>query len=174
MQTKPDKKDKKKYRLIIVLVILALLAVMVALWAVFGRNRMPVLTPDRVPEPEEHAEPMPDAGEESTAGGNSVSLTYSDQVTIDLSAETAALIFANPGKSSGDILLQIEVQQQILVQSGAIAPGNQVSTLDLLPNAVGMLQEGIYEGNFHLYFYDAEGERADVDTIIPITIFVKH
>ena len=68
-----------------------------------------------------------DSGEklEAEEGGGAVSLTYSNEVTIDLSDKAASLVFANPGKSVQDMVVQIVIDDTVIVQSGTLKPGNQ-------------------------------------------------
>ena len=179
MQTNGEKKDRRSKYLILLLLLITLIAVGVTVWALFFRDTRPVLTPDYAPqETEAHAETIPgDSGDklEQPQGGGSVSLTYTKQVTIDLSDEKVSLLFANPGKSNQNMVLQIIIQDEIIVQSGTLTPGNQVTTLDLLDGAAKMLSAGIYEGKFNvLYYYQDTGEKAIVNTEIPITITVTE
>jgi len=171
------KSDKKKDRWIILLACIAFFSAGVAVWAVRTRTAPPVLAPDQIPEAEVHAEQIPDDDQNGSVStsGNRVTLTYSDQVLIDLSKETAVLTYANPAKSTHAVVLQLVVQEEVLLQSGAIAPGVQVSELELLPNIARRLQEGQYEGLLRAIFYAPEsGEKANLDADIPVVITVKH
>ena len=159
------------------LLLVAVACLCVAVWALFFRETV-VLTPDYAPQQEEvMAETIPDdSGEkmEQPQGGGSVSLTYAREVTIDLAGETASLYFANPGRSNQDIVLQIVIQDTVVVQSGTLKPGNQVSSLSLLSGAKNQLAAGVYNGKFNVLYYDpVSGEKAIVNTGIPITITVK-
>ena len=170
-------KKNKTTLLIILLLLITLIAVGVTIWALFFRSSGPTLAPDYAPqEMEQHAETIPDdSGEklDKPEGGGSVSLTYSNKVTIDLSDKAAALYFANPGKSNQDMVLQIAIQDTVILQSGTLKPGNQVKLLDLLEGAEEMLSPGGYEGKFIVLYYDQEsGEKAMVNTEIPITVNV--
>lgn len=163
--------------LIAVLLLVAILCLCVAVWALFFRETV-VLAPDYAPQQEEElAETIPDdTGDkmEQPQGGGSVSLTYAREVTIDLVGETASLYFANPGRSNQDIVLQIVIQDTVVVQSGTLKPGNQVSSLNLLSGAKDQLTAGVYNGKFNVLYYDPlSGEKAIVNTEIPITITVK-
>ena len=165
--------------LIFSLFLVTAIAVGVTVWALFFRDSGPALAPDYAPQEEErHAQTIPnDSGEklEQPEGGGSVSLTYSRDVTINLGDKTAALLFANPGKSNQDMVLQIVIQDTVIVQSGTLKPGNQVTTLDLLDGAEKKLSAGTYEGNFNVLYYNQEtGEKAIVNTEIPITIVVNE
>ncbi len=166
-------------RLIPVLLVITAAAVCITVWALFFRDTGPTLTPDYAPQEEEqNAEPIPDdSGEklEDPEDGSSVSLTYSREVTISLSEKEASLLFANPGKSNQDMVLQIVVQGEVLVQSGTLKPGNQVTALALMDGMDEKLSAGTYEGNFVVLYYDPEtGEKAIVNTEIPITITVNN
>ncbi|MDM8247267.1 hypothetical protein QUW49_01230 [Lacrimispora saccharolytica] len=166
-------------RLIPVLLVITAAAVCITVWALFFRDTGPALTPDYAPQEEEqNAEPIPDdSGEklEDPEDGSSVSLTYSRDVTISLSEKEASLLFANPGKSNQDMVLQIVVQGEVIVQSGTLKPGNQVTTLALIDGMGEKLSAGTYEGNFVVLYYDPEtGEKAIVNTEIPITITVNN
>lgn len=174
-----ENKKSKPNLLISVLLIITVIAICVTVWALFFRDSSPALAPDYAPQEEEqNAETIPnDTGEkmENPEGGGSVSLTYSREVSIDLSDETATLLFANPGKSNQDMVLQIVIQDTVIVQSGTLKPGNQVTALDLLDGAAKKLSAGTYEGNFNVLYYNPEtGEKAIVNTEIPITITVNN
>ena len=172
-----SKNENKQNKLILLLLLITLIAVGVTVWALFFRDSGPTLAPDYAPqEMEQHAETIPnDSGDklDKPEGGGSVSLTYSNKVTVDLSDKMAALYFANPGKSNQDMVLQIAIQDTVILQSGTLKPGNQVKLLDLLEGAEEMLSPGGYEGKFVVLYYDPDsGEKAMVNTEIPITVNV--
>ena len=168
----------------IIIAILALITVAalgVTMWALFLREPdeggKVILNPDYAPQQkEENAETIPDdTGDkmENPEGGGAVSLTYSNEVTIDISDKAAALYFANPGKSNQDMVIQIAIRDTVILQSGTLSPGNQVKLLNLLEGAEEMLQPGGYEGKFIVLYYDqTNGEKSMVNTEIPITINV--
>lgn len=154
-------------------------AVSVTIWALFFRKSQPVLAPDYAPQQEEqNAETIPNDPAEKLdqpEGGGSVSLTYSKEVSIDLSEEEAALLFANPGKSNQDMVLQIVIQEEVILQSGTLKPGNQVTKLELLSGAADKLAPGGYEGKFVVFYYNqSTGEKAVVNTEIPVNITVSE
>ncbi len=174
--TKRWAKHQQQKMLILGLAAVSVICLGVAVWALFFREKT-VLTPDYAPPKEEvNAETIPDdeGGKlEQPEGGGSVSLTYSRDVSIKLGEKQAGLLFANPGKSNQNMVLQIVIQETIVAQSGTLKPGNQLQKLDLLAGADKQLTEGVYEGNFNVLYYDPEtGERAIVNTEIPITITV--
>lgn len=171
------KKDKNKI-LISILLVITIAALAVTAWALFFREHNPVMTPDYAPQKEEQfAEDIPDDSDEKLEqpeGGGSVSLTYSKEVSVSLKDKTAKLLFANPGKSNQDMVLQIVVQDHVIVQSGTLKPGKQVTTLELLDGMEKQLKEGVYEGKFNVLYYDQETrEKAIVNTEIPVTVNVK-
>ena len=164
--------------LILLLLLITAATVCVSVWALFFRAPETALVPDYAPqETEEHAQPIPnDSGEKmkSEQGGGSVALTYSNQVTIDLSEEQAELMFANPGRSNQDMIIQIVIQDQVIAQSGKLTAGNQIKQLDLANGAADRLSPGGYDGNFLIFYYSQEtGEKATVNTKIPVHITVE-
>lgn len=161
------------------LALIALIAVGVTIWAIFFHRPQVVLAPDYAPvEEEENAQPIEgDSGDklEAQEGGGAVSLTYANEVTVDLSDRKADLLFANPGKSLQDMVVQIAIDEMVIVQSGTLKPGNQVTTLSLLDGAENQLQPGGYDGKFVVFYYDPDsGEKAVVNTEIPITVTVQE
>ena len=171
--------QKKTTIIIAILALITAAALCITIWALFLRDSggQQTLTPDYAPQQQEqNAETIPDdSGEkmEKPEGGGAVSLTYSNEVTIDLSDKAAAVYFANPGKSNQDMVLQIVIQDTVILQSGTLKPGNQVKLLNLLEGAEDMLQPGGYEGKFVVLYYDPiSGEKSMVNTEIPITINV--
>ena len=174
-----ESRKSKTSLLVLLLLIITVIAICVTVWALFFRDTGPVLAPDYAPQEEEqNAETIPgDTGEklDNPEGGGSVSLTYSREVSINLNDETATLLFANPGKSNQDMVLQIVVQDTVIVQSGTLKPGNQVTTLELIDGIAAKLPAGTYEGDFVVLYYHPEtGEKAIVNTEIPIMITVKN
>lgn len=179
---KRDENQKSKQSLLILFfLIITVIAISIAVWALFFKDsdRGTALAPNYAPQEEEkNAEAIPgDTGEklDTPEGGGSVSLTYSREVSINLKDETATLLFANPGKSNQDMVLQIVVQDTVIVQSGTLKPGNQVTTLALLDGMSDKLSAGTYEGTFVvLYYHHETGEKAIVNTEIPIAITVNN
>lgn len=177
---KHRKKTKERNLLIlsVILLVIAVAALGVTVWTLFFRDDGPTLTPDYAPqEEEENAEAIEgDTAEkmDNPESGGSVSITYSRDVSIDLNSETASLLFANPGMSNQDIVLQIVIQDTVVAQSGTLKPGKQITTMELLKNAAKKLSAGTYEGNFNVLYYNpSTGEKAIVNTEIPIVITVN-
>lgn len=177
-KTEEKRKNGSKF-LILLLLIITFVALGVTVWALFFRSSGPTLTPDYAPiEEEQNAEAIPDDGGEkleAPQGGGSVSISYSTEVSISLTDETASLYFANPGKSTQDMVVQVVIQDTILVQSGTLKPGNQVTSLSILEGAANQLSTGGYNGKLVILFYDeTTGEKAVVNTEIPVTITVNE
>lgn len=169
--------DKRKQILIIALVLILLITIGISVWALFFRSTTPVLAPDYAPQQvEENAEPIDnDSGGEKLQqqqGGGAVSLTYSKEVSIDLSDKAVYLMIANPQKSNQNLLIQIIVHDSVVVQSGLLVPGCQITKLNLWDSV--KLSAGKYDGKIVVYYYQPDsGEKAMLNTEIPLTISVK-
>lgn len=178
---KEDKEQKGKEKRLLVLLLLLLLitviAVAISIWAIWFRDRGPVLGPDYAPkEIERNAEPIGDENDDKLVqpeGGGAVSLTYAKQVTISLSQKTASLLFANPTKSNQDMVICLVIDDVVILQSGRLTPGNQVTVLNLASGAEKRLAEGGYDGKFVIFYYDGtSGEKAMINTEIPVEVTV--
>lgn len=173
------KENKKKRLLILLLLLITIAAVGVSVWAIWFRDSAPVLAPDYAPRQiEENAEPIGDDGDEKLSqpdGGGAVGLTYAKEVGISLSDKSATLLFANPTKSNQDMVLQLVIDDVVILQSGRLEPGNRVSTLSLLDGAEKRLTAGGYDGKFVVLYYDrTSGEKAMINTEIPVTVTVTE
>ena len=176
-----EQEDNKKKRLLILLILLLLILVIalgVTVWSLFFRAK-PALSPDYAPkEQEQYATDIGDGDGSKLAqadGGGAVNITYTTQIDIDLSENTASLYFANPSKSNQDAVLQIVVQDEIIAQSGTIFPGKQVEKLKLSDGAASKLTAGGYNGNFKVFYYQPDThEKTIVNTEIPVNITVEQ
>lgn len=178
LDTIQEKEDKRSY-LLLLLLLLLIVCIGVTIWALFFRDTKTVLAPDYAPQQtESNAEKIGDEKDEKLEqpqGGGAVSLTYSRDVNISLSGNTASLLFGNPTKSNQDMVLQLIVQDTVLLQSGLLTPGNQVRTLDLFEDVNQQLSPGGYEGKFVVLYYQPDsGEKAIVTTEIPVNIIVTE
>lgn len=174
-----EKKNSSRKNLWIGLVLLCITAaaIIIGIWAMNGKKDEGPLVPDYAPvEKEDNAEKIENDDDQKLdkpEGGGSVSLSYSREITISLADQKAALYFANPGKSNEDIVVQLMIQDHVIAQSGTISPGYEIKSLDLDSSAESLLQEGTYEGTLVIHYYDQEsGERAVLNTEIPVTITV--
>ncbi len=176
-----EKKKSKKRRILLLLLLLLLLFLFsVTVFAMFfeksGKSSSK-LTPDKAPKTSEiSAEPIGDDNSSKLSapnGGGAVSLTYSKAVRIDLSDKKVALLFANPSKSTHDVVLQLVIKDTVVMKSGTLSPGNKVTKLDLLKGTENLLQAGEYESKFVVSYFDRQsGEAAKVNTEIPVTVTV--
>ncbi len=174
-EQKKEQRDGKKW-LLLLLLLLLIVTIGITIWALFFRSAT-VLQPDYAPrKAEQHAHDIGDSGEqklEQAQGGGAVSITYTTQVEVSLSAKQATVYFANPSKSNQDIVLQIVVQDVVIAQSGTISPGKQTEKLDLLEGAAEQLTPGGYNGNFVVLYYQPDThEKTIVNTEIPVNITV--
>lgn len=164
---------KRQNYLLIILIILLLITFGITMWAMFFRDTTPVLAPDYAPQDtEENAVPMEGEDEDKMdkpQGGGAASILCADEATIDLSSKKIYLSFGNPSKSTQDMIIQVEIQDVVIVQSDRITPGFQVTELDLFDNA--KLSAGQYDGKIIVYYYQPDThEKAIINTEIPITI----
>ena len=120
---------------------------------------------------------MPISEELDQTSGNSegtVGLIYSNQIVIDLSEETAIILFANPTKSNQEATLQAVIQDMVIFQSGRIPPGYQVTRQALFPEAADKLSNGKQEGKFIVSYYEPESSNnAVVNTEIPVSVVIS-
>lgn len=169
---------KKTNAVIIFLLTVTVCAVAVTIWTLFHRPNNVILIPDYAPvETEAHAEPLPGDQKEpakSSENGGFVSLMYSNSVTIDLNDSIISLLFGNPGNSNQDMVIQLIIQDTLIVQSGRLTPGHQVTKLDITEDVKKLLQPGGYEGTLCVHYYNMQNaEKALVSTDIPVHIIVK-
>lgn len=169
--------DKKQVIIIILSVVLAV-TIGITIWALFIRDTSPALAPDYAPQKtEENALPIDGDTDgiklQQPQGGGAVSLTYSKDVTIDLSEKSVSLMFANPSKSNQDMMVQIVIQDTVVAQSGLIIPGYQIKKIDLFKKA--KLSAGSYDGKIAVYYYQQDsGEKAMINTEVPLKITVQE
>ena len=173
-----QEKQKKRYKTIAAILVIIIIILILLLLRHCSADRT-VLNPDYPPVNDDpYAEVIPGDDDEKLTheeGGGAVSIQLQDTVTIDLSDGIAYLNFANPGRSTQDMMMQIIIQDEIIVQSGRLRPGYQLSQVDILDGAEKMLTEGTYNGKYKIYYYDpVDNERAMIDTEVPITVTVRQ
>ena len=70
--------------------------------------------------------------------------------------------------------MRIEIQDEVIAQSGLITPGNQLKKLSLAEGMSSKLEKGGYNAQFRILSYDSvTGEKSMVDTIAKITVIVR-
>lgn len=162
--------------LIIILSIITVIAVGVTIWALFFRDTNQVSNPDYAPQQVESNAQK--AKEDDTKkldqpkGGGAVSLIYSKEVMLSLSTKEVTLMFQNPSKSNQNMKIEVVIDSKTIVESGRIEPGYKVEKLSKVDTK--KLSAGKYDGKFIVSYYNSEsGEKAVLNTEIPITITVK-
>lgn len=171
-----ERQRRVKRRTVILLLLLLLLLLTSCGGILYSLLNREILAPDYAPQDVEwRAEDMEEgAGAKlpQPEGGGASSLIYTTQVVIDASLEEAQLFMGNPGKSNQDIVLQLVVKDTLIIQSGTIKPGKKVETMDLLDGAASRLRPGGYDGLYIVSFYNNTGEKAMLDSEIPVTVNV--
>ena len=150
-----DKKGKKRWLLLLLLLLL--------LGVLFCRKKPQTADPT----------PAPESSVSTSAGGGTVSLTYSDAASIDLTAGQVTLLFANPEKSGWDASVRLVVGDSEAARSELLTPGEQVTQLPLLEGAKKDLTAGSRSGTLKVSFYHPQtGAKAMLDAEIPVTVTV--
>lgn len=155
-----DKNRKKRWLLLVLLLLLLLLLL---LGVLFCRKK---------PQATDTA-PAPESSVSTSSGGGTVSLTYSDAASIDLTAGQVMLLFANPEKSGWDATVCLVVGEREAARSDLLAPGEQVTQLPLLDGAEKDMAAGSCSGTLKVSFYHPQtGAKAMLDAEIPVTVTV--
>lgn len=155
-----DKNRKKRWLLLVLLLLLPLLLLLGVLFC-----RKKAQATDTTPAPESSVS--------TSAGGGTVSLTYSDAAGIDLTAGQVTLLFANPEKSGWDATVCLVIGEREAARSDLLAPGEQVTQLPLLDGAEKDMAAGSCSGTLKVSFYHPQtGAKAMLDAEIPVTVTV--
>ena len=128
------------------------------------------------PPLEAGAEDMEDDEEklEAPTGGGAVGMTYSEEVSVDLSDAKVTLLFANPGRSTHNVTIRLVVQDVVLAESGLVTPSKRITSLDLKSGAA--IPEGVYANNAKIVvrFYDPVTNACSiVNSEIAVTVTVR-
>lgn len=170
-------KVQRRYRVTVVILLIAII-----LLAIRVGGQPVVLQPDYAPvETEPNAFPSNDDQTklEAAEGGGAVALIYSDQVVYNLDTGRISLSYTNPSSSTASVVIQIVIigpdgTEYLLAQSGKMDPGYTVERLDNDMQVNLSLSPGGYSGLMRLLFYNTDtGEKAIVNTEIPVTITVQ-
>lgn len=71
--------------------------------------------------------------------------------------------------------MQLVIQNTVILRSGSLTPGTQVTALNLAEGAAEKLTAGVYEGKFVVSFYDQPtGRWATLNAEIPVTVTVTR
>ena len=157
---------------VVILAVVSVAAVMLVIWEL-SENR--TLLPDRAPaEIDQNAE-LSDTDSsklEVPPGGGGTSFDYGEDVTVELSSETASLYFKNGGSSLYDASIVLVVQETVILESGLLPPGSVLTSLPLI-DGVSLLAGG-YDGEIWVQFYDENGDILPLNTCLEgINIEVK-
>ena len=182
MANKDEKTAAKLSRgtviLIVVLAVVLVASVSVAVWAIFFREDI-VLTPDYAPpKKEENAEKIEggdDTKLEAPEGGGAVQVVCEREITIDQSEKVAKFYFANPKKSTQQMVIQLVIQDTIVAQSGTLDPGYRVRSLNLLSGMEKKLAVGGYDAKVIVLCYDpVTGEKSMVQQAVEVVVTVQE
>ena len=169
-----------KQQLLVITAILAavlVLSVGVSVWAIFFRGDAEPITPDYPPQgTEENQKPLEgESGDKlvSPEGGGAINVTYSMNVTVDLSEGMVSLLYANPQASNQNVAILLMIDDLVIAKSQLITPGHGVDTLELEAYAADKLVVGGYDAHLVIRAYHPEtGEKAMVDTKGEVTVTV--
>ena len=129
------------------------------------------LLPDYPPqETDPNQKPMdndPGGSFETAEGAEGVNLTYELSATVDLSDESVSLYYANPSKSTQDMVVKLVVDDKIICASKKLVPGNEINNLSLEAGMKDVLTVGGYDAKFVIGCYDPQSsEKAVVDLVV--------
>ena len=144
-------------RLLLVLLPMILLAIGVGAWVLLSRK------------PEKH-KPAPQMPADST-----VSLSYSDAVSVHLADARVTLEFTNPANSAWDTSVRLVIAGVVMAQSEVVSPGGQVTELALVSGADTELSAGSCDGRLLVsFYYPHTQEKAMLDAEIPVDVTVTE
>ena len=174
------KKENRKLIIIIALAVALVAALVVGTVAVVfavrnannaaDNGKGDILLPDYPPQDTDvNQSPMqddPGGTLETSTGGAGVNLTYMATATADLSDGIVSLYYANPSKSTQDMVVTLVVDGSIVCRSQRITPGNQITSLPINEEVRDLLEVGGYNAEYVVGCYDPEtGEKAVVELV---------
>ena len=128
--------------------------------------------------PDNNSKPIVNGSEGETmvtpsSGGGAVSISYSKDISISLSEGCARLYFANPKKSSQNVVVTLDIHDVEIAKSGLVESGNYIDVIEISDDMVALLSVGEYEAKLKLSYYDKEsGELAVVNTHLEVKVTV--
>ena len=164
---------------IALLSVITIIALSITLFTLLNRDKDPdgILPPDYASlQADSSAESLDDTVNSMNApqGGGAVSLTYSTDVNVYLSANQATIFIKNPSKSTQSALVQLVIRDTLIAQSGLIPAGNQLKVLTLEEGIFKQLEAGGYDGKFIITYYDSKTfERSMVNMEVPVKVTVN-
>lgn len=163
-EEKEKEAEKRRRRIIELLILIILLLLLLRSCGPWGR-----ISPDYPPQgTEDQQEPIDDDDSDkmdSEEGGGAINVTYSMDVTVDLSDKTVSLYYANPNASNQNVSILLMVDDLVVAKSDLITPGHQVRQLPLESYAKSKLMAGGYDASLVVRSYNPEnGEKAMINT----------
>lgn len=168
--------DEKKRKILtaalfILLALLLIGIIIICILLNINKNKEPdKIVPDYPPqETDENQSPMendPGGTLETSEGGAGVNLTYTAVAKADLSEGKVKLYYANPSKSTQDMVVTLVAVKSntVICRSQRITAGNQVRELPLDEKAKELLSAGEYEAKYVVGCYDPKtNEKAIVE-----------
>lgn len=120
----------------------------------------PISKVERV-EPKEELESEEE--EYMPQAGGSVSMIYTLTATVSRNTGMINLYFKNPGDSTHNVLIQLNVNGIVIAESDLLSPGTGI--FELICN--NRLSNGEYYGTYNVLFFDSlTGEKALIETEI--------
>ena len=109
--------------------------------------------------------------------GGSMTIGYSDKVLVDRATGGITMRYDHGQDASHDCILQLILdnggKEYLLAQSGALHPGQSLSTMTLESGAASRLTSGVYHGRLRINLYNGESKLTDMNTDIEVTITVQ-
>ncbi|MDO4983700.1 MAG: hypothetical protein Q4E35_09130 [Eubacteriales bacterium] len=109
--------------------------------------------------------------------GGSVTIGYSDQVSVSQSTGAISMYYSHGQDASHDCVLQLILdnggKEYLLSQSGTLHAGQSLSSMKLLDDMAGKLTSGVYHGKIRINFYNGETALTDLNTDIEVSITVN-
>ena len=109
--------------------------------------------------------------------GGSMTIGYSDRVLVDRATGGITMRYDHGKDASHDCILQLILDsgdsEVLLSQSGALHPGQSLSTMTAESGALSRLRSGVYHGRLRINLYNGESKLTDMNTDIEVTITVQ-
>lgn len=161
---------------VIKIVVAAVAVVVLAMLLLFKLTADKPLLPDRAPSDIDENAFISDGNQEKMEvppNGGGASFNYAREIIIDLQKGTAELYFENPGKSLYNASVFLVIDETVILQSGLLPPGTQLTSLSLSEKDIP-LQKGGYDAELWVQSYDENGDALNVNFQLQgITVEVK-
>ena len=109
--------------------------------------------------------------------GGSMTVTYSNQVTVDRATGEISMKYTYGSDADHEdcvvqLILDNGGREYLISQSGKLHPGQSLSSMHLSDGAAEKLTAGVYHGRLRLNVYKGENELTNLNTDIEVTITV--